>query len=57
MGSEHLADSQIQGYLAHKIRLGAPGWSNIEIGLSEGELLDKQIIYPWKNSRMKQLDK
>jgi hypothetical protein len=27
----------------HEIRLGAPGWSNIETGLSENELLDKLV--------------
>jgi hypothetical protein len=43
MNSKHLANSCIQGYLIHKIRLGAPGWSNIETGLSEGELLDKPV--------------
>jgi hypothetical protein len=43
MNSEHLADSWIQGYLVHKIRLGAPGWSNIEIGLLESEVLDKLV--------------
>jgi hypothetical protein len=43
MNSKHLTDSCIQGYLIHKIRLEAPGWSNIETGLSEGELLDKAV--------------
>jgi hypothetical protein len=43
MNSEHLADSWIQGYLVHKIKLGAPGWSNIEICLLESELLDKLV--------------
>jgi hypothetical protein len=43
MSPEHLTDSQIQGYLVHKIRLGALGWSNIEIGLSEDELLDRLV--------------
>jgi hypothetical protein len=27
----------------HKIRLRAPGWSNIETGLSEDELLDRLV--------------
>jgi hypothetical protein len=27
----------------HEIRLGAPGWSNIETGLLENELLDKLV--------------
>jgi hypothetical protein len=40
MNSEHLGDSWIQGYLVHKIRLGALGWSNIEICLLESEFLD-----------------
>jgi hypothetical protein len=43
MNSEHLAGSWIQGYLVHKIRLGALGWSNIETGLLENELLDKLV--------------
>jgi hypothetical protein len=43
MNSEHLADSWIQGYLVHKIRFGAPGWSNIETGLLESGLLDKLV--------------
>jgi hypothetical protein len=40
MNSEHLADSWIHGYLIYKIRLGALGWSNIEITLLESEFLD-----------------
>jgi hypothetical protein len=40
MNYEHLADSWIQGYLVHKIRFGAPGWSNIETVLLESEFLD-----------------
>jgi hypothetical protein len=43
MNYEHLADSWIQGYLVHKIRLGALGWSNIETGSSENGLLDKLV--------------
>jgi hypothetical protein len=43
MGSEYLADSQIQGYLVHNIRLRALGWFNIETGLLEDEL--KTIIH------------
>jgi hypothetical protein len=50
MNSEHLADSWIQCYLIHKIKLGAPGRSNIEIGLLETKLLDKLVqklpVYP-----------
>jgi hypothetical protein len=37
MGSEYLTDSQVQGYLVHKIRLRAHGWSNFETGLSKGQ--------------------
>jgi hypothetical protein len=40
MNSEHLADSQIQGYLVHKVRLGALSWSNIKTGLLDSEFLD-----------------
>jgi hypothetical protein len=40
MNYEHLADSWIQGYLVHKIRLGALGWSNVETNLLESEFLD-----------------
>jgi hypothetical protein len=43
MNSKHLTYSCIQSYLIHKIRLGAPGWFNIETDLSEGELLDKPV--------------
>jgi hypothetical protein len=43
MNSEHLADSWIQGYLVHKIRLGAPDWSNIETSLLESDFLDKLV--------------
>jgi hypothetical protein len=43
MNSKHLVDSWIQGYLIHKIRLGALDLSNIETGLSKNELLDKPV--------------
>jgi hypothetical protein len=43
MNSEHLADSWIQDYLVHKIRLGVLSWSNIETDLLENELLDKLV--------------
>jgi hypothetical protein len=43
MNSEHLADSWIQDYLVHKIRLGAPGWYNIKTGLLESGPLDKLV--------------
>jgi hypothetical protein len=44
MGSEYLADSQIQGYPVHNIRLGALGCLNIETDLLEDEL-KKTIIH------------
>jgi hypothetical protein len=37
MDFEYLTNSRVQGYLVHKIRLGAHGWSNVEIGLSKGQ--------------------
>jgi hypothetical protein len=43
MNSKHLADSWIQDYLIHKIRLEAPGWSNIETDLLENEFLNKLV--------------
>jgi hypothetical protein len=43
MNSKHLAYSWIQGYLIHKIRLRALGWSNIETYLLENEFLDKLV--------------
>jgi hypothetical protein len=43
MNSEHLANSWIQGYFVHKIRLGALDWSNIETGLLESEFLDSSV--------------
>jgi hypothetical protein len=43
MVSEYLADSQIQGYLVHNIRLGALGWFNIETSVSEDEFLDRLV--------------
>jgi hypothetical protein len=45
MGSEHLANSQIQGYLVHNIRLGALGWFNIETDLLEDELKNYHTCY------------
>jgi hypothetical protein len=43
MNYEHLADSWIQGYIVHKIRLRSLGRSNIEISLLENEFLDKLV--------------
>jgi hypothetical protein len=43
MNPEHLTDSWVQGSLAHKIRLGALGWSNIKTCLLENELLDNLV--------------
>jgi hypothetical protein len=40
MNSKYLADTEVQGYLVHKIRLGALSWSNIETSLLESEFLD-----------------
>jgi phenylalanine-4-hydroxylase len=45
MGSEYLADSQIQGYLVHNIRLRALGWFTIETGLLEDELKNYHTCY------------
>jgi predicted DNA-binding protein (UPF0278 family) len=45
MGSEYLADSQIQGYLVHNIRLGALGWFNIETGLLGDEIKNYYTCY------------
>jgi hypothetical protein len=45
MGSEYLADSQIQGYPVHNIRLEALGWFNIETSLLEDELKNYHTCY------------
>jgi hypothetical protein len=45
MGSEYLADSRIQGYLVHNIRLEALDWFNIETSLLEDELKNYHTCY------------